>query len=126
MLCPRCHRCVLTPCDDGFLSCAECGLRRRPQDRKLEREDTCFWTIGRNIQRTPTGLSMELDTCGQQLFGSEGVFEGGTNYMLRAVESKLVLATSYDLGDLAILIIEKGWMVSGPKTLLDLMDVIAA
>lgn len=94
-------------------------------DRVLVRPKSQFWVIKRNVARVPPGSEVEIFNCNSQLTGILGTFkEEGQSLALRS-KTGFIIATSTDIEDLAILIVENDWYAEGPESLLAAIDVLA-
>ena len=120
--CPRCNS-KLRKLPDGSMLCWKCELHRRPADRILVRQDTKFWVIKRNLTRVPSGSEVEVSTH-NEISGVFGTFKEKTDWILKS-KTGFVIATSLDIEDLAILIVENEWYVQGPELLLVALNVLA-
>lgn len=96
----------------------------RQRNKTLVRPDTQFWIIDRNFERVPPGSEVEI--CGNnQYSGIFGTFvDKTTNFTLKS-KTGFVLATSNDIEDLAILIVENEWYAQGPEPLLKILDILS-
>lgn len=93
------------------------------KNRTLIRSATQFWIIERNIDRVPCGSEVEVCSCNDQLIGSFGTFKDDSVKMMLRSKTGFVMATSTDIEDLALLIIENEWYVTGPESLLKILDI---
>ena len=124
MICPRCCSAKLRKMPDGSLLCWQCELRRRPEDRVLVRPATRHWILKRNLQRVPPGSEVEIYTCNVGLSGTYGRFKGETVDLALRSKTGFIIATSTDIEDLAILVVENEWYAQGPEPLLAAMDLL--
>jgi hypothetical protein len=88
----------------------------------LLRPDTQFWIIKRNFSRVPPGSEVEICNSNSQLV-TFGTFKGAVNLTLKS-KTGFVIATSNDIEDLALLIVENEWYADGPEQLLAAIDVL--
>ena len=102
--------------------CWKCELHRKPADRILVRQDTKFWVLKRNIGRVPPGSEVEVCTC-NELSGVFGTFKEKIDWTLKS-KTGFVIATSLDIDDLAIMIVENEWYVQGPESLLATLSLL--
>jgi hypothetical protein len=121
-LCPRCSS-KLRKLPDGSMLCWKCELHRKPADRILVRSNTKFWVIKRNLGRVPPGSEVEVCTC-NELSGIFGTFKENIDWTLKS-KTGFVIATSRDIEDLAILIVENEWYIQGPEQLLVAIDLLS-
>lgn len=119
--CPRCSS-KLRKLPDGSMLCWKCELHRKPADRILVRQDTKFWVLKRNIGRVPPGSEVEVCTC-NELSGVFGTFKEKIDWTLKS-KTGFVIATSLDIDDLAIMIVENEWYVQGPESLLATLSLL--
>jgi hypothetical protein len=89
----------------------------------LVRPETSFYIIERNIERVSPGSEVEIYSP-NQLDGVFGTFKEKTTLILRS-KSGFVIASSQDIEDLAILVVEYDWFANGPEILLKAMDVLS-
>jgi len=99
-------------------TCTNCGLKRRPVDRIVRRKDTKFTVLLRNIKRTNPGSEVQLvkrEPTNPEFSGKYGVFKTNETdvYFLRTTTG-LIIASSEDADDLAILAAEQNWYADGP------------
>ena len=124
-ICPRCQS-KLRVLPDTSLFCWKCELHRKPTDRVLLRPDTQYWVVKRNLNRVPPGSEVEVVGCNSQLVGTFGTFDDRTGDFAIRSKTGFVVATSRDIEDLAILIVENEWYVQGPEQLLKILDILAS
>lgn len=93
------------------------------ENRTLIRSDTQFWVIKRNVDRVPRGSEVEICSCNDQLIGSFGMFKDDSAKMMLRSKTGFVVATSIDIEDLALLIVENEWYAAGPESLLTILDL---
>jgi len=103
--------------------CWKCELHRKPADRILIRPDTKFWVLKRNVARVPSGSEVEICTC-NELSGIFGTFKEKIDWALRS-KTGFIIATSRDVEDLAIMIVENEWYAQGPESLLITLSLLA-
>ena len=94
-------------------------------DRVLARPDTQFWVIQRNVDRIPPGSEVEIIGCNGKLAGVFGTFKDEKQSLALKSKTGFIIATSLDVEDLAILIVENEWYVQGPESLLATLDLLA-
>jgi hypothetical protein len=104
--------------------CWKCELHRKPADKVLVRPDTQHWIIKRNLARVSPGSEVEIHTCGYVLSGAFGAFKGSVDLALKS-KTGFVIATSKDIEDLALLIVENDWYAEGPESLLAAIDILS-
>lgn len=88
------------------------------------RSSTQFWVINRNVTRVPPGSEVEVCGCNNQFSGIFGAFKDQTQGLALRSKTGFVIATSLDIEDLAILIVENEWYVQGPESLLATLDLL--
>jgi len=115
MMCPKCKIGVLEGDASDYRRCTQCGLLRRPDDRVVQRKSTNFFVLNRNIKRTPAGAKVELLEQRGDLSGIHGTFKfSNGSFHLRAVATGLIIGSSRDRDDLAVLVAEHDWQADGP------------
>jgi len=117
MICPRCHHDLLGEPNEAH-TCTNCGLKRRPVDRIVRRKDTKFTVLLRNIKRTSPGSEVQLvkrESTNPEFSGRYGAFKTNETdvYFLRT-PTGLIIASSEDTDDLAILAAEQNWHADDP------------
>jgi len=120
--CPRCGG-VLRELEDKSSLCCRCELHRRQNDKVRIRTDTNFWVLKRNVARVPPGSEVEVNMC-NETSGIYGTFKGSIDWILKS-KTGFVIATSRDIEDIAILIFENEWYITGPESLLAILDILA-
>ncbi len=103
--------------------CWKCELHRKPADRILIRPDTKFWVLKRNLDRVPPGSEVEIYVCGHELTGAFGTFKESRDLALKS-KTGFVIATSRDIEDLALLVVENDWYAEGPESLLAAISIL--
>lgn len=124
MICPRCLNAKLRELPDESFLCWKCELLRRPTDRVLVRPATRYWVLKRNLSRVPPGSEVEIYTCNVGLSGEYGTFKGEKVDLALRSKTGFIIATSTDIEDLAIMVVENDWYAQGPEQLLTAIDIL--
>ena len=124
MICPRCLNAKLRELPGGTSLCWKCELKRKPKDRVLVRPATRHWILKRNIARVPPGSEVEIHTCSIKLSGDYGTFKGEVADLALRSKTGFIIATSTDIEDLAILVVENDWYAQAPESLLAAIDLL--
>ena len=88
------------------------------------RSATRHWVLKRNLQRVPPGSEVEIYICNVGLSGIHGRFRGEVVDLALRSKTGFIIATSTDIEDLAILVVENDWYAQGPESLLTAMEVL--
>jgi hypothetical protein len=73
----------------------------------------------------PPGSEVEVCPCGAKLLGTYGVFKDDAIDLSLKSKTGFVVATSTDIEDLAILIVENEWYAEGPEPLLAAIEMLS-
>lgn len=76
------------------------------------------------MNRVPPGSEVEICECNVGLSGEYGRFKGEKIDLALRSKTGFILATSTDIEDLAILVVENEWYAQGPERLLAAIDVL--